>query len=104
MPFGNVAGYEGSFLASSIARSARDIRLHAADNPAAAERVRQAILEAIDLVAGRPYIGIRNARATDLRSKLVSRYPYRVHYLVRESGIIVVHIRLTARQPWTGDQ
>ena len=47
----------------------------AKDNPDAARRVRQAVFDAIQIVASRPYAGIKNARAIDLRSKLVTRYP-----------------------------
>ena len=46
----------------------------ATDNPGAARRARQAIFDAAQLVASRPYTGIKNARAADLRSKLVARY------------------------------
>jgi toxin ParE1/3/4 len=45
------------------------------DNPKAAQRVRRAILASIELIAARPFIGIKNARAPELRSRLVSRYP-----------------------------
>ena len=76
----------------------------AVDNPQAAQRVRRAILDAIALVAARPYIGIKNARAPNMRSKLVSRYPYRVHYLIQENEIFVVHVRHTARRPWSGER
>ena len=55
----------------------------ARENPLAVKRVKAAILATVKLVASRPYIGIKNARATKLRSRLVSRYPYRIHYLVR---------------------
>ena len=49
----------------------------AKENPRAAEHVKAAILATVALIAARPYIGIRNARAADLRSRLVSGYPYR---------------------------
>jgi toxin ParE1/3/4 len=73
------------------------------DNPHAAERVRRAIFDAIELVATHPYAGIKNARAPELRSKLVSRYPYRVHYQVSVGELWIVHIRHTARRPWGGE-
>jgi toxin ParE1/3/4 len=76
----------------------------ASENPEAARRVHRAILDTINLVATRPYIGIRNARSRELRSRLVSRYPYRVHYLIRETEIFVVHIRHAARRQWSGQQ
>jgi toxin ParE1/3/4 len=71
----------------------------AKENPQAAQRVQAAILATIKLVAARPYIGIKNARATELRSRLVSRYPYRVHYFVRGQEVWILHIRHGARQP-----
>ena len=76
----------------------------ASDNPEAARRVCRAILDTIKLVSTRPHIGIRNARSRELKSRLVSRYPYRVHYLLREKEIFVVHIRHTARQAWHGER
>jgi toxin ParE1/3/4 len=74
------------------------------DDLAAAKRVQRAIFDAIDLLASFPYIGIRNARSPGPRSKLVSRYPYRVHYRLRGQELWVVHIRHTARRPWEGDR
>jgi plasmid stabilization system protein ParE len=62
-------------------------------------RVRKAILRTIERVGDRPYLGIKNARAPELRSRLVSRYPYRVHYLPRGAEVWIVHIRHTARRP-----
>ncbi len=75
----------------------------AKENPQGAQRVQAAILATIKLVAARPYIGIKNARATELRSRLVSRYPYRVHYLLRGQEILILHIRHAARVPWKGE-
>ncbi len=46
----------------------------AKDNPQAARRVEDAILATIKFVAARPYLGIKNARSAELRSRLVSRY------------------------------
>jgi len=74
----------------------------ATDNPAAAQRVRRAILDTVEVIATRPYLGIKNARSRELRSRLVTRYPYRVHYLVGDKEIFIVHIRHSAREPWAG--
>jgi len=74
----------------------------ATDNPDAADRVRRTILNTIDLVSTRPHVGIRNARAPELRSLLVPRYPYRVHYALRGDEVWIIHIRHTARRPWEG--
>jgi hypothetical protein len=54
--------------------------------------VRQAILDAMQVISRHPYIGIKNARLHELRSKLVLRYPYRVHYLLQGQEIWIVHI------------
>jgi toxin ParE1/3/4 len=79
----------------------RSIVSHIADdNPAAAERVRRRILNTIELVSTRPFIGMKNARAPELRSCLVPGYPYRVHYLSGLNEIVIVHVRHTARRPW----
>jgi plasmid stabilization system protein ParE len=69
-------------------------------NPVAAERVRHAMAATIKLIVERPHIGIRNAKATELRSRLVGRYPYRIHYSVQNADVWIVHIRHSARRPF----
>ena len=71
----------------------------AKDNPVGADRVGRAIFDARALIAARPYLGIRNARAPELRSRLVTRYPYRIHYFVEDADVWIVHIRHSARRP-----
>ena len=79
----------------------REIRAyHEQESSAVALRVRQAIISAINLVRLRPAIGIRNIRATEIRSKLVTGFPYRIHYRVRSGALEILHIRHTARQGW----
>jgi toxin ParE1/3/4 len=43
---------------------------------------------------------MRNPNAPNLRSLLVSRYQYRVHYEIRGDEVWIVHIRHTARRPY----
>ena len=82
----------------------RDILEYIAkENPAAADQVREAFLNAIKLVGTRPHLGIRNVKVPELRSRLVTRYPYRIHYRVDEADIWIVHIRHSARRPWNGE-
>ena len=57
----------------------------AKEKPVGADRVGRAIFDACALIAARPYLGIRNARAPELRSRLVTRYPYRIHYFVEDA-------------------
>jgi toxin ParE1/3/4 len=71
----------------------------AKDNPVGADRVGRAIFDACALIAARPYLGIRNARAQELRSRPVTRYPYRIHYFVEDADVWIVHIRHSARRP-----
>jgi toxin ParE1/3/4 len=71
----------------------------AKENPAGAERVGRAIFDTTALIATRPHLGIRNAKAPGLRSRLVTRYPYRIHYFVENADIWIVHIRHSARRP-----
>jgi toxin ParE1/3/4 len=69
------------------------------ENPAAADRVRRAIFDTTRLIAARPHLGIRNANAPELRSRLVTRYPYRIHYFVDNADVWIIHIRHSARRP-----
>jgi toxin ParE1/3/4 len=79
----------------------RDILEYIAkENPVAADRVRQAFLDAAKLVATRPHLGIRNAKVPELRSLLVARYPYRIHYRVEDTDVWIIHIRHSTRRPW----
>jgi plasmid stabilization system protein ParE len=71
----------------------------AKENPPAADRVRRAFLDAAKLIATRPHLGIRNAKNPELRSRLVARYPYRIHYRVEDADVWIVHIRHSARRP-----
>jgi hypothetical protein len=43
---------------------------------------------------------MRNPKAPNLRSLLVSRYQYRVHYEIRGDEVWIMHIRHTARRPY----
>jgi toxin ParE1/3/4 len=71
----------------------------AKESPPGADRVVRAIFDACTLVAARPHLGIRNAKAPELRSRLVTRYPYRIHYFVENGDVWIVHIRHSARRP-----
>jgi plasmid stabilization system protein ParE len=74
------------------------------DNPYAAQRVYRAILDTIELIAAAPHAGIQNAVRPELRSRLVRRYPYRVHYSAVDGELWIIHIRHASRRPWIGDR
>ncbi len=69
----------------------------------AAERVRLAIVKAVDLLVSHSFIG----PPTDepgIRLKLVSQLPYRIYYRIRHDRLEVLHVRHTARrQPEPGE-
>lgn len=66
-------------------------------NPDAALRVRNAIQNGIILIARYPNLGALNAYRPGTRSRVVARYPYRIHYAVTSEAIIILHIRHTSR-------
>jgi toxin ParE1/3/4 len=72
----------------------------AKENPGAAA-VRTAILAKAQMAARRPFLGVRTGESDQLRSILVERYQYRIHYALSGDDLIVLHIRHTARQPWS---
>jgi len=64
----------------------------AADNPDAAERVRNAIISAIERLADQPYLG-RIGRRTGTRELAVASFPaYIVVYRVTETEIRITHV------------
>jgi toxin ParE1/3/4 len=73
----------------------------AADDPEAAQRVGRTILKTIKMVGARPYLGIMGTRDPTTRSRLTYPYPYRVHYRLIGDEVWILHVRHTARRPWT---
>jgi plasmid stabilization system protein ParE len=69
------------------------------EDPTAADRVGRAIFDTTTLIARRPHLGIRSAKDAKFRSRLVTRYPYRIHYFVEDADVWIVHIRHSARRP-----
>jgi plasmid stabilization system protein ParE len=69
-------------------------------DPAAADRVRQAILDKAQVIARQPSLGMPSSGSKFLRSVLVGRYQYRIHYSLGTEEVSIIHIRHTARRPW----
>ena len=70
-------------------------------SPSGASNVTTSIRAAVAQLAEQPYSGY----ATDdpaVRVKFIGRYPYKVFYRVRAETVEIIHIRHTARRPWTG--
>jgi addiction module RelE/StbE family toxin len=69
-------------------------------NPAAAERVKLRIKTDVEKLGDLPFIG-QQSDFQDIRTRKVRRYPYRIFYAVRDSEVLILHIRHGARQePW----
>ena len=72
-------------------------------SPQGAERVRQAIQAAVELLAEFPGMG-RPTDITDVRVLSTVRYPYLVYHAVEADALVAVHIRHSARRaPVPGD-
>jgi toxin ParE1/3/4 len=71
-----------------------------ADNPAAAGRVRDAILRSLQLLTSFPRLG-RAQSAPNVRKLVTRRYGYLVYYMINENAaeIIVLSIQHPARRP-----
>ena len=74
-----------------------------AENPIAAERVRAAILESLQVLVSFPRIG-RQQSVEDVRKLVTRRFGYLVYYRIDEvaSEIAVLTIRHPARMPPVG--
>jgi toxin ParE1/3/4 len=63
----------------------------------AAERVRLHLLSKIRRLANAPRMG-RPTSSAEIRILPPTRYPYRIYYAVARDGVIVLHIRHSARR------
>jgi plasmid stabilization system protein ParE len=55
----------------------------------------------IDNIGQRPESAPRLENRPDLRVVLVGRYPFKIFYRVLPDRVRILHVRHTARQPWT---
>jgi toxin ParE1/3/4 len=68
-----------------------------------ARNVARAIHKTIDLIGQFPHAG-RFAGEAQTRVLPVGRYPYQIYWSVERGEAWIVHIRHTARRPWTPDR
>lgn len=66
-------------------------------DPQAAERVRLAIVGAIDLLSERPKTGPMSDEP-GVRLKVLTPYPYWIYYRVTADSVVILHVRHTARR------
>ena len=87
-------------------RAIRDLDTIAAYYRTVADsKIASAIAERIEYVVNRlgrhPHSAPRVVSRTDVRVALVLRYPYKIFYRVRADVVEILHIRHTARRPWS---
>ena len=88
-------------------RALADIRAIAAyyansADPRVGERVAARIREVTARIGRLPESGRPVAERPDVRVAPLVRYPFNIFYAVNGGSVRILHIRHTARQPWTG--
>jgi plasmid stabilization system protein ParE len=85
-----------------------DLRKISADSLAFGEpvaaRVEARIHGVIARLAAHPEAAARVAERPGMHVVPLIRYPYKIFYRVIEGGVRIVHIRHTARRPWTKER
>lgn len=70
-------------------------------SPQGAQNVLRAIYTALHLIAEQPHSS-PNTDVPDIRAKVMTRYRFKIFYrIVDENTVEVIHVRHTARVPWT---
>jgi toxin ParE1/3/4 len=87
-------------------RAVRDLQeigsyYRTAANERVAAAVAQRIEHIVNLIARQPNIAPLVPRRANVHVALVLRYPYKIFYRVRGDAVQILHIRHTARRPWT---
>lgn len=80
-------------------RDLLEIRSYLAEHAgtAAAERVRTHLRQRIHRLASAPLIGVATSDAR-IRILPPTRYPYRIYYTLTQDGVVILHIRHSARR------
>ncbi len=73
------------------------------DNPAVGEQVAARIRAVIARVERLPRSGRPVGQRPRVRVAPLLRYPYLVFYEPKGDGVRILHIRHSARRPWSGD-
>jgi len=71
-------------------------------SPQGRRNVGRAFEKTIELIGEHPHIG-RDSGERNTRVLRVGRYPYLIYWSVMDDGVVIVHIRHTARRPWRGE-
>jgi toxin ParE1/3/4 len=86
-------------------RSLADLRKIASDSRAFGDQVAYAvelrILRVIAHIAQNPKAGAPVTERPGMRVVPLIRYPYKIFYRILKDRVKILHIRHTARKPWT---
>ena len=88
------------WLRTALANLDAEAEYIAEDNPAAAARVVQRILRAVDLLKNNPAMG-RAGRVPGTRELVVGETPYIIPYRVRRDAVEILRVFHAARK-WPG--
>ena len=69
-------------------------------SPDGAQGVLRGIYASIQLIAEQP-LSYQRTDDPDIRMHAVQRYRYKIFYSVAGDSIEIIHVRHTARRPWT---
>ena len=72
-------------------------------DPKIAAAISERIEQVINRIAHQPQTAPRVVERSGVRAVLVLRYPYKIFYRLRDDAVEILHIRHTARRPWTED-
>jgi toxin ParE1/3/4 len=87
------------WLRAALANLDAEAEYIAVDNPAAAGRVVQKILRAVDLLKQNPALG-RAGRVAGTRELVVAETPYIIPYRVRGDAVEILRVFHAARSTW----
>jgi toxin ParE1/3/4 len=68
-------------------------------SPGGATNVIAAIRASAEFIGEQP-LGSEATDHPDIRMKVVSNYPFKIFYRIREDSVEIIHIRHTSRRPW----
>jgi toxin ParE1/3/4 len=72
-------------------------------SPSGARNVLASIRDAVRMLGEHPHSGYKTDDP-QVRVKFVVRYPYKIFYRVGVDVVEIIHIRHTARRPWTPER
>lgn len=67
-----------------------------------ARELEERIRAVLNQIREAPESGLQLEQRPDVRVMPLGRYPYRLFYRISKASVLVLHLRHTARQDWSG--